>query len=911
MALNVISNFAANVAHRNLVINDRGATRDIAKLSSGLRVLGARDDAASLAIGSRLKAEVGALRQANVNAGQANSLLQVADGALNTVAHILFRLKTLSVQSGSDNVGAAERASLQLEFVALQEEIERIARDTEFTGVQLINGEEKITTQVGDDSTPEAGAGLRLINNAVGSQQGITDIQFSDSFDSSLVDISYAVVGTNGVFTVTDLSLSPEASGGRTATGATALPLLSTATTDLRTGQTETIDVVFDRGGANERTVSITIDDKFNKREFTTTRLDNTARLTAPVGFNAADTFAVNDYGGNLAGLSRNITAEQGTAISASTLRIANQFGDDLVATTAVDFTDLNAQTVQFENSAGDFVNVTIDLDAALVAASYTALQDGTVTTAELRLESLNGEGNDLVSGNIAIQSVDVATQGSIANLVNSGNLAVRQIGGTADNESIALSYNADTNTFEARRGTVTETSEVLSGSDGTAGSATVTVDNRAFEITVSETFDRNTAIDFNESEITDRTVTGDEFNANVGTGGSVIAANELQLRLVSFTPGANGTLEDVLAGLSNTNFVLQGADSAAVAPDNTITATLGNFTGRLAAAGIAAAATTNVTLTNANGDTIVVAVVNASAATAIVAGVAVAADNDTLDLNESLTIEFTQLSDAVFSAGGGTAGASFDITQVSGDLTGLDNRIRIAKGATGRELSAAVLSIAHADTTRGDLFAEIDLTVTGPQTVILENDAGDTVGIDFNLATLFNERQLDRRGTAAETFFLIGDLARSAIYGKSFSSERSFSFKVGSGVLEEDNVVFDVGAANLRALGLETTGPKSIRIDGSDKSAADNASVAVSGAIDRLNNVRAIVGAGQNRLEFSANNVATAIENAEAARSVLLDLDVAAGITAFTSKQVLVQTGISVLAQANQQPQQLLRLFQ
>ncbi len=902
MALNVISNFAANVAHRNLVINDRGATRDIAKLSSGLRVLGARDDAASLAIGSRLKAEVGALRQANVNAGQANSLLQVADGALNTVAHILFRLKTLSVQSGSDNVGAAERASLQLEFVALQEEIERIARDTEFTGVQLINGEEKITTQVGDDSTPEAGAGLRLINNAVGSQQGITDIQFSDSFDSSLVDISYAVVGTNGVFTVTDLSLSPEASGGRTATGATALPLLSTATTDLRTGQTETIDVVFDRGGANERTVSITIDDKFNKREFTTTRLDNTARLTAPVGFNAADTFAVNDYGGNLAGLSRNITAEQGTAISASTLRIANQFGDDLVATTAVDFTDLNAQTVQFENSAGDFVNVTIDLDAALVAASYTALQDGTVTTAELRLESLNGEGNDLVSGNIAIQSVDVATEGSIANLVNSGNLAVRQIGGTADDESIALSYNADTNTFEARRGAFTETSEVLSGSDGTAGSATVTVDNRVFEITVSETFDRNTAIASNESEIT----------ARPAGGFAGINDDDLQLQVVSFTPGANRTLEDVLTGLSNGDFVIDGVDNTAAAPDNAFLATFGDFTGRFAAVDIAANATTNVILTNATtGDQIVVALTNSSA-TAIARGVAVAvANDDALDDGESLTIEFTGFSDAVFSAGGGTAGASFDITQVSGDLTGLDNRIRIAKGATGRELSAAVLSIAHADTTRGDLFAEIDLTVTGPQTVILENDAGDTVGIDFNLATLFNERQLDRRGTAAETFFLIGDLARSAIYGKSFSSERSFSFKVGSGVLEEDNVVFDVGAANLRALGLETTGPKSIRIDGSDKSAADNASVAVSGAIDRLNNVRAIVGAGQNRLEFSANNVATAIENAEAARSVLLDLDVAAGITAFTSKQVLVQTGISVLAQANQQPQQLLRLFQ
>ena len=81
MALNVISNFAANVAHRNLMQSDMKLTDSLAKLSSGTRVVSAKDDAASLAIGSRLQAEVAALRQAQVNAGQAVSMLQVADGA--------------------------------------------------------------------------------------------------------------------------------------------------------------------------------------------------------------------------------------------------------------------------------------------------------------------------------------------------------------------------------------------------------------------------------------------------------------------------------------------------------------------------------------------------------------------------------------------------------------------------------------------------------------------------------------------------------------------------------------------------------------------------------------------------------------------------------------------------------------
>ena len=91
----------------------------------------------------------------------------------------------------------------------------------------------------------------------------------------------------------------------------------------------------------------------------------------------------------------------------------------------------------------------------------------------------------------------------------------------------------------------------------------------------------------------------------------------------------------------------------------------------------------------------------------------------------------------------------------------------------------------------------------------------------------------------------------------------------------------------------------------------ADAASAAISNAVDTLNTSRANVGASQNRLEFAAANLSTATENAEAARSSLLDLDIASEMTKFTSKQILVQAGVSMLAQANQMPQNLLRLFQ
>jgi flagellin len=141
---------------------------------------------------------------------------------------------------------------------------------------------------------------------------------------------------------------------------------------------------------------------------------------------------------------------------------------------------------------------------------------------------------------------------------------------------------------------------------------------------------------------------------------------------------------------------------------------------------------------------------------------------------------------------------------------------------------------------------------------------------------------------------------------GFSFSTSTSsnYSFKIGSGTATYDNIAITVNAANVSALGLTGT-------DVTSAANADAASEAISNAIDTLNTARANVGASQNRLEFAAANLSTSVENQEAARSSLLDLDIAAEMTKFTSKQILVQAGVSMLAQANQMPQNLMRLFQ
>jgi len=163
LALSILSNYAANVATRYLAKADAAASTSLAKLSAGTRVLGAKDDAASLAIGSRLNAEVQAQKQAKVNAGQATSMLQIADGAMSKVNDILVRMKTLAVQSGSGQLSSTERGMLDTEFQALLSEVGRIAQDTEFNGTALVNGSSQTDISLNATSVISAVQGFASI----------------------------------------------------------------------------------------------------------------------------------------------------------------------------------------------------------------------------------------------------------------------------------------------------------------------------------------------------------------------------------------------------------------------------------------------------------------------------------------------------------------------------------------------------------------------------------------------------------------------------------------------------------------------------------------------------------------------------------------------------------------------------
>jgi flagellin len=139
MGLRIQNNIAALNAHRNLTISDSGLSKSLERLSSGYRINRAADDAAGLAISQGMRADIASYNVASRNASEANSMLQVAEGAMDQIGNMLTRLKELATQASSANA-ATDLDKIDAEAQKLIAEIDRIADSTEYSGTKLING---------------------------------------------------------------------------------------------------------------------------------------------------------------------------------------------------------------------------------------------------------------------------------------------------------------------------------------------------------------------------------------------------------------------------------------------------------------------------------------------------------------------------------------------------------------------------------------------------------------------------------------------------------------------------------------------------------------------------------------------------------------------------------------------------
>ena len=164
MPLVVNTNVASINAQRNLDNSTNALQGSVARLSSGLRITKASDDAAGLGISETLRAQIRSINQASRNANDGISLLQVADGGAANIGNLLARLRELAAQSASGILGSTERSFLDQEFVALRSEIDRISSVTEFNNVKLLSGSgnDSLSIQIGFRSSANDTLSLSL-----------------------------------------------------------------------------------------------------------------------------------------------------------------------------------------------------------------------------------------------------------------------------------------------------------------------------------------------------------------------------------------------------------------------------------------------------------------------------------------------------------------------------------------------------------------------------------------------------------------------------------------------------------------------------------------------------------------------------------------------------------------------------
>jgi len=179
MALYVNTNTSSLNAQRQMM--NSGSTLDTAfqRLSSGLRINSAKDDAAGLQISDRLTGQINGLTQGNRNANDGISLAQTAEGSLDEMTNMFQRIRTLAGQAANGSNTDADRAALQLEARELGEEINRIAADTTFGGTNLLDGSYSAEFQVGADANQVISMTMTAVTSAAGSSVSIDSFTVS------------------------------------------------------------------------------------------------------------------------------------------------------------------------------------------------------------------------------------------------------------------------------------------------------------------------------------------------------------------------------------------------------------------------------------------------------------------------------------------------------------------------------------------------------------------------------------------------------------------------------------------------------------------------------------------------------------------------------------------------------------
>lgn len=505
------TNIASLNAQRNLNRSQSELGVSLQRLSSGLRINSAKDDAAGLAISERFTTQIRGLNQAARNANDGVSLAQTAEGDLAQITNNLQRVRELAVQSANATNSASDRAALQLEVTQLVAEIDRVASTSAFNGVNLLNGAfSSQSFQVGANSgetvdidtiTSARTASLGQATLASGTTGTAVQAGFAAgdltvngnaiTAGADALEIANAITASSANATATATNVQTAVAfadvvGTAAITAVASSVALGALTTPVDTDATNTFSIVFDNSG-DGGSDTLTINATANIANDGSDAADNIAAGFVAAGFDASGTGTVNGFNlelGAAATISAAITAgslsvERADGIEFSTVETAGAFATTdpgfAVTTTTTNGTQAAAAVAPTYTLNIDGTN--LDLTAAGADGTITATEVGTAINALANYTSASSSGTSLNF---------TKTDGSNAVLIESGSDSDATEGLVADGSSSAA-----TTTFRGIIATITSANEdlIIAGTDSTsAGLADATVTGTLAGTTIADT---------------------------------------------------------------------------------------------------------------------------------------------------------------------------------------------------------------------------------------------------------------------------------------------------------------------------------------------------------------------------------------------------------------------------------------
>jgi flagellin len=876
-------NLAALNTYNKLVFNQSGLSKSLEKLSSGLRINRAADDAAGLAISEKMRAQIKGLDQAVRNAQDGISMIQTAEGALAETHSILQRMRELSVQAANDTYTSEDRIQIQKEIDQLTSEIDRISATTEFNTKKLLNGDasayvssDKLSTKIFMRD------GLRVLDQfgqkapgggnyklEIEATAGVNQVQKTDIFKVKHDTFALDVIAIN-----TDSGLDTEANGGiavkglkagsyEVFTAATVASAIAAVTYGDQYNQLDPklqIAKVTISGATHAANSSSTLFTVVSKTLNSTTlsvqshqyALDGTyTYVTKEITITDSATSGAISGATNISGL----TGLSISMVSASRLSVGDKFVLNIAAQKA---TDNLADTVEIGSGASTVTIVrtagSMDSKTTTVKAYYVDSVSGSVSDAEISLKfdsTLATNANNL-DGSVYVDATNNAlmqvrrdstnTSATTLNVLNTGAVGAKPI--------ISITGNAITVTM--------------------ASDASVKDLYNALK-------DNSAAMDLIDIRLTDeaaaaKTLVGSSGAQAIDTAGQDYAAKfDVEGQAIGDLAKLGTKLYDIDKFWdASGNFILE----------NPATIELVQGDG------------TRTSITISKSDTI--GDVKDKLNTAIGIGLGQQAMTSVEAGNFVSFVEAATSSTTGLEAVNGT----FVIRSA---IAGSDGKITFV----GDDRVLAALSLTTIQKEQNNNYT-VKVTEAHGGTVVAEN-----VKISENNLIGIVHKNVD-----------VQFAANTGIKTSWDSTEKDFKLEGGASNkgttyvhLADNTTVLHIGANQKQDIGtgIANMSARALGVNNilvMNNSLANEAIGKLDKAINMVSSERAKLGAIQNRLDHTISNLTTTSENLTAAESRIRDVDMAKEMMNFTKYQILTNAATAMLAQANQLPQSVLQLL-